>query len=77
MWTGDNRRHYHRDKVRYRTDLSDEGWTLVPLLIFSAQRGGRRRSVDAREVINGFLYMLGTGCRWRYVPMDLLPNSTR
>ncbi len=39
-------------------------------------RGGRRREVDVREVMNGVLYVLETGCQWRALPKDLPPKST-
>ena len=29
-----------------------------------------------REVMNGIMYVLSTGCPWRYVPKDLPPRST-
>src|SRR5205085_1858974 len=41
-----------------------------------AMRGGRRRTVDVREVLNGLLYVLATGCQWRALPKDLPPKST-
>jgi transposase len=42
----------------------------------AAKRGGRRRDVDVREVLNGVMYVLSTGCQWRYVPKDLPPRNT-
>ena len=76
MWTAENRDRYNRDRLRYPSDLTDEEWLLIGALIPPAKRGGRRRSVDIREVINGLLYVLSTGCAWRYVPKDLPPKST-
>jgi len=76
MWTAETRDRYNRDHLRYPSDLTDEEWSLVSPLIPPAKRGGRRRSVDIREVINGLLYILSTGCAWRYVPKDLPPKST-
>ena len=29
-----------------------------------------------REVVNGSMYVLSTGCQWRYLPKDLPPKST-
>jgi transposase len=29
-----------------------------------------------REIVNGLMYVLSTGCQWRYVPKDLPPRST-
>jgi hypothetical protein len=31
---------------------------------------------DVREVVNGIVYVLSTGCQWRYVPKDFPPKST-
>ena len=76
MWTAENRDRYNRDHLRYPSDLTDEEWSLIGRLIPPAKRGGRRRSVDIREVVNGLLYILSTGCAWRYVPKDLPPKST-
>ena len=32
--------------------------------------------MDVREVANGLMYILSTGCQWRAVPKDLPPRST-
>ena len=76
MWTKANRGKYNRDGLRYPSDLTDAEWELVEPLIPPAKRGGRRREVDVREVLNGLLYVLSTGCQWRAVPKDLPPKST-
>lgn len=76
MWTKSNRGKYNRDGLRYPSDLTDREWGLVEPLIPPAKRGGRRREVDVREVVNGLLYVLSTGCQWRAVPKDLPPKST-
>jgi transposase len=76
MWTAENRQRYNRDKLRYPSDLTDEEWSWIERLIPPAKRGGRRRDVDVREVLNGVMYVLSTGCQWRYVPKNLPPRST-
>ena len=76
MWTCENRPKYNRDKLRYPSDLTDEEWSHVAPLIRLAKHGGRKRKVDVREVVNGIMYVLSTGCQWRYVPKDLPPKST-
>lgn len=76
MWTKDNRRLYDRAGLRYPSDLTDEEWALVERLIPPAKRGGRRRTVDLREVVNAIFYVLMTGCQWRALPTDLPPRST-
>ena len=45
-------------------------------LIAPAKRGGNKRTVDVREVVNGLMYVLSTGCQWRAIPKDLPPRST-
>ena len=76
MWTTANRGKYKRDGLRYPSDLTDAEWALVEPLIPPAKRGGRKRAVDVREIANGLLYVLSTGCQWRAVPKDLPPKST-
>ena len=60
MWTTANRPKYNRDKLRYPSDLTGEEWAHI----------------EALEVVNGIMYVLSTGCQWRYVPKDLPPKST-
>jgi transposase len=76
MWTAENRRDYERTGLRYPSDLTDAEWALAAPLIPPAKRGGRRRTVDVREVLNGIFYVLSTGCQWRALPKDLPPRST-
>jgi transposase len=76
MWTTKNRARYNRDQLRYPSDVTEEEWAVIAPLIPPARRGGRKRSVDIREVFNGVLYILSTGCQWRAIPTDLPPRST-
>lgn len=76
MWTAENRGRYDRSKLRYPSDLTDEEWALVEPEIAPAKRGGNKRTVDVREVVNGLMYVLSTGCQWRAIPKDLPPRST-
>ena len=76
MWTRETRPRYNRDKLRYPSDLTDEEWGHVEPLIPPAKRGGGKRRVDIRAVVNGVMYVLSTGCQWRYLPKDLPPRST-
>ena len=45
-------------------------------MIPPAKRGGGNRRVAMRAVVNGIMYILSTGCQWRYLPKDLPPRST-
>ena len=76
MWTAENRPLYDRDKLRYPSDLTDAEWQHIGPLLPPAKRGGGKRTVDMREVVNGLMYVLSTGCQWRYIPKDLPPRST-
>jgi transposase len=76
MWTSENRSLYDRKGGRYPSDLTDAEWALIKPFIPPAKRGGRPREVDVREVMNGVLYVLDTGCQWRALPKDLPPKST-
>ena len=76
MWTSENRRRYDRSRLRYPSDLTDEEWAHVEPLIPPARRGGNKRHVNVREVVNGLMYVLSTGCQWRAIPKDLPPRST-
>ena len=76
MWTTENRPRYDRDKLRYPSDLTDQEWSHVEPLIPPAKHGGRYREVNVREVVNAIMYLLSTGCQWRYIPKDLPPRST-
>jgi transposase len=76
MWTSKNRGRYNRSKLRYPSDLTDDEWKLVEHLIPPGKPGGGKRTVIMREVVNGLMYVLSTGCQWRAVPKDLPPKST-
>ena len=76
MWTQESRQRHNRDQLRYPSDLTDAEWSWVEKLIPPAKRGGRPREIVVREVLNGIMYVLSTGCQWRYVPRDLPPSGT-
>ena len=76
MWTSKNRARYDRSKLRYPSDLTDDEWGLVEPLIPPGKTGGGKRRVNMREVVNGLLYILSTGCQWRAIPKDLPPKSS-
>ena len=76
MWTNKNRARYDRSKLRYPSDLTDAEWGLVEPLIPPGKTGGGKRTVNMREVVNGLMYILSTGCQWRAIPKDLPPKSS-
>lgn len=76
MWTVEQRQAHDRVALRYPSDLTDAEWALIEPLIPPAKRGGRKRTVDIRAVLDGIFYVLATGCQWRALPKDLPPKST-
>ena len=60
MWTPENRPLYDRDKLRYPSDLTDAEWQHIGPLLPPAKRGGGKRTVDMREVVNGVMHVLST-----------------
>jgi len=76
MWTHENRSKYNRDHLRYPSDLTDDEWAHVEPCIPPAKSGGGKRRTDMRAVMNGVMYILSTGCQWRYLPKDFPPRST-
>src|SRR5258707_2933956 len=76
MWTPEHRRASDRRGLRYPSDLTNAEWALVEPMIPPAKRGGRRREVNVREVLNAIFYVLSTGCQWQALPKDLPPKST-
>lgn len=48
----------------YPSDLTDRQWQLIEPFIPPERWGGRTRSVDVREVLNGIFYLLRSGCAW-------------
>ena len=53
MWPNENRARYDRSRLRYPSDLTDDEWKLVEPLIPPGRRGGDKRTVILREVVNG------------------------
>ena len=72
----EHRRAADRRGLRYPSDLTDDEWAIVAPMIPPGRHGGRKRSVNVREVLNGIFYVLWTGCQWKALPKDLPPKST-
>jgi transposase len=77
--------HFACDTAREQLDLSgifsdprppSSWWAIVEPIIPPAKHGGRKRTIDVREILNGIFYVLSTGCQWQAVPKDLPPKRT-
>jgi len=60
----------------YPSDLTDDQWELIELVIPPAKPGGRPREVSMREVINTIMYIVRSGCQWDMLPHDLPAKSS-
>ncbi len=58
----------------YPSDLTDAQWELLAPFIPEPGAISPREPVSRREIVNGILYVLRTGCSWRQMPHDL-PNG--
>lgn len=53
---------------KYPTDLTDSQWNHIKELFPLPKATGRPRAVEFRSIVNGVLYLVFTGCQWRFVP---------
>jgi transposase len=49
------------------SDLTEDQWEYIKCLLPPQPRVGRKRAED-RRTINGILYVLKTGCKWKDMP---------
>jgi transposase len=59
----------------YPSDITDAQWRLIEPHL-PVYPGGRPRITDLRDVVDAILYILHSGCQWRYLPKDFPPRST-
>ena len=73
MWTDEQRKTYKRPGGGFPSDVTDAEWAVLGPLIPDATPGGRPRKTDMRSAMNALLFLLRTGCPWRYLPRDGFP----
>ncbi len=54
----------------YPSDISRSQFVLLEPIIRRRKRKTGRPPADLYEAVNGMLYVLSTGCRWRDLPHD-------
>src|SRR5262249_4164957 len=59
------------DRKAYPSDLRDAEWEILEPLIPAISADAVNVSYSRREIVNGILYVLRSGCPWRLVPHDL------
>lgn len=63
----------------YPTELSDGQWQLVEPLLPEPKSGSGQRGRppgNRRQILNGVLYVVKTGCQWRWLPREFGPWQT-
>ena len=60
----------------YPSDLTDAQWALIADLLPEPSSEGRPEKHPRREIVNAILYVVRSGCPWRYLPTDLPPWQT-
>ena len=48
--------------------LSDDQFRVLAPLIPPPKPGGRPRTTDMRQLLDGLFYLVRTGCQWRHLP---------
>lgn len=65
--------------MAYSSDLSDAEWAVLePVLkeALTVKKQTRPSDWTKRELLNGMLYQLKSGCNWGDLPKDFPPYST-
>jgi putative transposase len=70
------RNGHKRARKAYPSDLSDAEWLLIEPLLPRRRTRGQPRIHSHRELLNGMLYVLREGVKWRALPHDLPPWPT-
>src|SRR5262245_52156780 len=73
MWKPEHRRAAERNDLRYTSDLNDAEWALVEAMIPPGRHGGRKRSLNVREVLNGMC--CGQAANGRHCPRICRPRA--
>ena len=57
-------------KKIYPSDLTDSQWNHIKEFFERKSSRGRPPELDLRMVVNAILYLLTSGCQWRYLPKE-------
>ena len=57
-------------KNKYASDLNREKFAEIEPLLRSVRRSTKPTTVDLYEVFCALLYVLRTGCQWRFMPSE-------
>jgi putative transposase len=59
--------------MSYPSDLTDDQWELLEPVFNAPGKRGRKHADDLRIVLDAMLYIVQTGCQWRYLPQSFGP----
>lgn len=62
--------------MRYPSDLNDKAWERIADYFEPRGIGGRKPRHSKRLIVNAILYVVKTGCQWRWLPNDFPPWKT-
>jgi len=75
MWTPTARAQLARDHIPCATNLTNVEWAVVAPFMSQPAKTGRPWAWPLRQVLDGVLYVLRTGCAWEHLPHDFPPSS--
>ena len=55
-------------RTKYASDISKEKFAEIEPLLRSVRRSTKPTTIDLYEVFCAVLYLLRTGCQWRFLP---------
>ncbi|MDR2688104.1 MAG: transposase [Oscillospiraceae bacterium] len=58
--------------TNYPSNMTDMQWAVVEGFF----KDGNKSLWPKRELVNGVIYRLKTGCQWRFLPKDFPPYAT-
>lgn len=61
---------------RYPSDLRDQEWARLAVLLPAPAVRGRRPVWCRRIILDAIFYLADNGCKWRALPIDFPPRST-
>src|SRR6266436_4735811 len=59
------------ERKAYPSDLTDAEWEILEPFIPEVSEDATVETISRREIVNGILYVLRSGCPWRLMPHDL------
>jgi putative transposase len=58
-------------KKTYPSDLTDSQWNHIKAFFEKTEPArGKPQEIDLGRIVNAIMYILVTGCQWRYLPKD-------